>query len=397
MGLLSRTVRQNLSLLDFMRSLKPIRRVIISVAVLTLVSVSAAIWIWTSESVILLRVPKGSRMPQAVIDASETVHLVAFRGAMSSGNLLYMKRERNDSAWSQPKRVNSRAHTVTGIGPIDGGQLALGDGTRLHIVWFRSDPVRIFYTRTTLDGTGFEPQRNLGSHDEQGVEAGPTVTADRAGNVHVFWHAGADEDARRAVYVATSRDNGATFEAAQRINQEVEGACACCGLSALSNGTGTVWVSYRGAGDNLRRGLRLLTSTDDGATFSDQLIHPWEVRACPVSTTTMSQGPNTIKVAWETEGQVHVADVDRLGTAFSPAGTARYRRKNPAVAVNRQGDTLLAWGDGPGLRAGGTLHWQVFDASGRPTQRQGSGNVTIPSGSLPTAVAQADGTFLLIF
>ena len=384
-----------INLRDFIRRPGPIPRALVVAAVLVVGLVSAAIW--TGESVVTLRVPEGGSMPQAVIDAERTVHLVFFQGTMSSGNLLYVKRARTESEWPRPQRVNSQPHSVTGVGPVDAGQIALGQGNRLHVVWFHSDPLRIFYTRTDQDGTAFEPQRTLGTEDEQGVEAGPTVAADRAGNVFVFWHAGAVEDARRAVYMTVSHDDGASFNPIRRVSPEAEGACACCSLDAVTDGAGTVHVAYRGAGDNVRRGLRLLTSSDDGNTFSDQLIHPWHLGACPVSTTTMVQGPTGIKVAWETEGQVYLTDVDRLDTIVSPAGTGRYRRKNPSVAVNHRGETLLAWGDGPGFRSGGTLHWQVFDGRGRPSREQASGTATIPSGSVPTAVARADGTFLVIF
>ena len=132
-------------------------------------------------------------------------------------------------------------------------------------------------------------------------------------------------------------------------------------------------VSYRGAGDNVRRGQRLLTSTDHGRTFSDRLVQPWELGACPVSTTSLFAGPGGLTVAWETQGQVYFAGAGRLDDARSPPGEARFRRKNPAVAVDAGGDTLLAWGDGPGFSFGGSLHWQVFDPAGRPVGEPGGG------------------------
>ena len=82
----------------------------------------------------------------------------------------------------------------------------------------------------------------------------------------------------------------------------------------------------------------------------------------------------------------------------APPGQARFRRKNPAVvAVDARGDTLLAWGDGPGFSFGGSLHWQVFDAAaGRAVGKPGGGNGTIIGGSTIAAVVQ-DDRFLVIF
>ena len=198
------------------------------------------------------------------------------------------------------------------------------------------------------------------------------------------------------MYLTVSRDGGTTFEPSRRVSRAAEGACACCGLAAMSDPGGAVHVSYRGAGDNVRRGQRLLTSTDRGRTFSDRLVHPWELGACPVSTTSLSAGPGRLTAAWETRGQVHFADVGRLDAALSPPGKARFRRKNPAVAVDSRSDTLLAWGDGPGFSFGGSLHWQIFDAAGRPVGEPGGGQDTIVTGSTSAAVVQ-DDRFIVIF
>ncbi len=343
-----------------------------------------------------LRTPEGGRMPRAAVDAGGTVHLVYVHGGTERANLFHVTRESGAPGWSEPQRVNSEELSVSGVGPIDGAQLAFGPGDRLHVVWLQTEPAGFFYTRSRADGAGFEPQRDLSTGDEGSLEAGPAVAVDGGGNVYVFWHAGADEDARRGVYLTVSRDRGATFEPARRVSPEAEGACACCGLAATSDPGGAIHVSYRGAGDNVRRGQRLLTSTDRGRTFSDRLVDPWELGACPVSTTNLFAGPHGLTAAWETAGQIHFADVDRLDAARSPPGKARFRRKNPVVATDARGDTLLAWGDGPGFSFGGSLHWQVFDAAGRAVGEPGGGAGTIISGSTAAAVVQ-DGRFLVIF
>ena len=344
-----------------------------------------------------LRIPEGGRLPKAVVDGDGTLHVMYVHGGTSRADLYHVTRESGATGWSEPRRVNSRELSVSGVGPVDGAQLAPGPDGRLHVVWLRAEPPTFFYTRSREDRPGFEPQRELPAGDHEGdLEAGPAVAADGRGNVYVFWHAGPVEDARRSVYLAVSRDGGTTFETARRVSAAAEGACACCGLSALVAPGGAVHVSYRGAGDNVRRGQRLLTSTDHGRTFSDRLVQPWELGACPVSTTNLFAGPDGLTAAWETQGQVYFAGVGRLDDARSPPGEARFRRKNPAVAMDARGDTLLAWGDGPGFSFGGSLHWQVFDAAGRPVGEPGGGAGTIIDGSTVAAVVQ-DGRFLVVF
>ncbi|MCH7750522.1 MAG: hypothetical protein IH939_20775 [Acidobacteria bacterium] len=350
----------------------------------------------TAPDVTVLRAPADAKLPQVAIDDTGTLHLVYYMGSMTSGDLFHVTRAPDATDWSAPQQVNSQPHSVTGVGPIDGGQIAIDPDGRLHVTWFHNDPMRFYYTRSDGAG-GFETQQVLSVKDEGGVESGPTVTADGDGNVYVFWHADAVEDARRRVYMAVSRNDGALFELPRAVSPEAEGACGCCGLRAVTDEAGAVHVSYRGAGDNIHRGMRLLTTADQGRTFGDQLIQPWEVGACPVASTTLGAGPDGTTVAWETEGQVYLAGIDRLDAPVSPPGAAQFRRKNPAVAVNDRGDTLLAWGDGPGWRSGGSLHWQLFDRGGRPNGEEGSGIEPIPASSVPTAVTRSDGSFVIVF
>lgn len=368
--------------------------------VLAAAAVLAAAWLAVTcpggPAVEVARIPEGGRMPRAVIDPAGAVHVIYFDGVMSGGDLLHVSRPAGGASWSAPARVNSDRRSAVGVGPMDGGQVALDADGRLHVTWFQTNPTRIFYTRSAPGGGAFEPQRALWQEPDGSFEAAPTVAADGDGGVYVFWHAGGREDAERAVYLTASRDGGAGFGPARRVSLDGEGACGCCNMAALATGPGTVRVSYRSARENIRRDQRLLTSTDAGRTFADQPIDEWEIGACPVTTTTLSAAPGAPRVAWETDGRVYYAPVDRLDAPVKPDGSARFRRKNPVVAVNSRGDTLLAWGDAPGLRAGGTLHWRLFDAGGRPMGEQGDG-ATVPSGSAPAAVVKPDDSFLLLF
>ena len=346
--------------------------------------------------VTVLRAPEGGSLPQVVIDDSGALQLIYYTGSMSSGDLWHVSRSAGAETWSAPVPVNSIEHSVHGLGPIDGGQLAIGPDGALHATWFQKDPTRFSYARTDRTGQWSE-QRTLSVKEEAGVEAAPSVAVGDDGRVYVVWHADPGEEAHRRVYLTASGDNGISFDEPRPIGEASEGACGCCGLRTAVDLDGTVRVAYRGAGDNVRRGMWLLTSRDHGKTFTDQLIQPWEIGACPVATTTFSVGPETTYVAWETEGQVHVADVAALDAPFSPPGETKFRRKNPTVAANDRGDVLLVWGDGPGYQSGGTLHWQLFDSAGRPRGEPGGGDDPIPARSVPTIAVRADGSFVIVY
>ena len=346
------------------------------------------------DGITLQRVPEGGRLPQAIVDDTGAVHVVYFEGESRAGDLRYVQLSPGGSTWSEPKYVNSQAGTVVGIGPIDGGQVALGKDGRLHVVWFKLGRTEFLYTRTRDDGAGFEPQFSIAAGE--GVEAGPSVAADGTGNVYVFWHTGDPPESDRSVFIAVSRDDGFTFAPSRPVSGAAEGACDCCALHSIVDNSGVLYASYRGAGENTRRGQRLLTSRDQGETFSDELIDLWEINACPISTTGLTTGHQGTQVAWETQGQVFFSPVERLDNKITPSGTADARRRNPRVATSPNGTSLLVWGDAISWQAGGLFHWQQFDASGRPTGKHGTGP-EIPDGSVPAVVAKPDGTFLVIY
>jgi hypothetical protein len=366
------------------------------VAFLVAVTIGGAGCAGPNPSVSVLRAPAGASLPQAALDVMGTVHLIYYTGSMSSGNLWHVTRELDATEWSSPQPVNSEPHSVQGLGPIDGGQLAIGPDGLVHVVWFHKEPGRFMYARTDHTGT-FESQQILSVKDEDGVESGPTVTVDGEGNVYAFWHADPVEDAQRRVYMAVSRENGTLFDLPTPVGPAAEGACGCCGLRATTDMAGVIHVSYRGAGQNIRRGMRLLTSADQGRTFTDQLIQPWEIGACPIATTTLSSGPGGTVVAWETEGEIYLANTDQLDERVSPPGEAKFRRKNPTAIVSPSGATLLAWGDGPGWQSGGNLHWQLFDAGHRAWGETKTVPAPIPARSVPTGVARSDGSFVIVY
>lgn len=348
----------------------------------------------------LLRTANDGIQPQAAIDADGTLHLIYFKGAAKGGNVFYVKRDADLSTWSDPIRVNSEKGSARRNGAISHAQLALGKDDRIHVTWFNMRPPKYFYSASRDDGQGFEPQRNLVTEHAEGVEAGASIAADGRGNVYLVWHAGRfDKEDERRIYIRY-REDGKTFGAETRIDNG-GGVCACCGLSAATDPDGALIVSYRAATDFVDRDITLLKSDDGGENVSSTTVHKWNIPACPVSTTSVALGPeNRMLMSWETEGQVFFTRVGGkdAGKDFKiiPApGDTNDRRKNPTVAMNRLGEVLLAWGDGPGWRSGGVLHWQVYDAEGMATDTSGVGD-EMPEFSVPTAVATGEG-FVVVY
>jgi hypothetical protein len=170
-------------------------------------------------------------------------------------------------------------------------------------------------------------------------------------------------------------------------------------LSAFAGEDGRLLVSYRSAEQKIHRDMTLLDSANDGRSFSHATLQKWDIPRCPVATTAFAAGPDgRVAVAWETKGQVYFAPTDAPGKAVFPpaAGYGQIRRKNPAIAVNARGETLLAWGEGAGFRPGGKLHWMIFDKTGKPTGQKGQPG-EVPESSMPAVAVLPNGAFALIY
>lgn len=359
-----------------------------------------------SDKVKLVRVPDGGIQPQAVVDAKGVVHLVYFKGEAKADDLFYVRQ--GLEGFSKPIQVNSKPGSGIAVGTIRGAQLALGRNGRVHVAWNGSKAVDgakhkgvpMWYARLNDAGTGFEPERDL-INFTGGLDGGGTVAADADGNVYVMWHGSAPDapanEAGRAVFLARSSDDGKTFVPERPINPKSTGACGCCGMRAFADPAGNVFALYRAASEMVNRDEVLLVSRNRGASFETAYSHPWNVASCPMSSAWLSSGKGGTLAAWETAGQVYFVSADSktlvVSKPMTPPGSAK--RKHPVAVANAAGEVLLAWTEGTGWQRGGAVAWQLFDATGKPTDVKGREAGGVPVWGLVAAVAQADGSFVV--
>jgi hypothetical protein len=356
------------------------------------------------------RAPAGALQPQALMDARGTLHLVYLKGDPKACDVLYARREAGKTEFATPLRVNSQPGSAVAVGTIRGAQFALGKGGRVQVVWNGSgqavpkpatQSAPLLYSRLNDAGTAFEPQRNLIKTTAH-LDGGGTVAADQDGNVYVLWH-GAPPDNQegevgRAVFLARSKDEGKTFEREREVSPEASGACGCCGMRAFTDAQGNIFALFRTASTALNRDMMLLVSRDRGERFTGDYVHRWRIGQCPMSSESFTEAGGRVFGAWETAGPVQFAALDaRTAKSAPPSGPSMMAKgKHPVVAVNKAGETLLVWTEGTGWQRGGALAWQVFGADGKPAgepQRRDG----VPVWSLAAAVAEADGSFTVLY
>ena len=355
--------------------------------------------------VTLLKTPNAGIQPQAALDDKGTLHLIYFGGKPSAGDIFYVQRKAGAENFSTPIRVNSQPNNAIATGTIRGAQIAIGTNHRVHVAWNGSSKAQpkgaggtpMLYARLNDAGTAFEPQRNLITW-AGGLDGGGTIASDDTGRVYVAWHAEpADKDeAQRAVYLARSSDDGATFAREKRINPDSTGACGCCQMRAFVDSKGTLSILYRAAGDNVNRDSMLLASNDAGENFHSRKLDEWNIAACPMSSYALAQSSDQLLASWQTEEQVYFADVSEKTLKKTAAPGEGKARKHSTLAVGADSKTLFAWTEGTGWNRGGALAWQIYDKSGRTTGEKGRAN-GVPVWGLLSAVARPDGGFWLFY
>ena len=365
-----------------------------------------------APSVSLIRTPDGGIQPQAALDEQGTVHLIYYKGEAGGGDVFYVKRAATAGEFSKPIRVNRQPGSAIAAGTIRGAQLALGKNGRVHVVWNGGkgatkvnlggqDVTPLLYTRWNDAGTAFEPERNIITY-AGGLDGGSSVAADGQGNVYVAWHGSApdnqDKEAGRAVFVSRSTDEGKTFSREKAAAPTKTGACGCCGMRAFADSQGAVYILYRAATDMMGRGETLLVSRKPGADFEVAYSHPWKAMTCPMSSASLTESESGVLGAWETGDNVFFASVDpkTMQVTRPTSPMAGLKRKHPVAVANAKGETLLVWTEGTGWAKGGSVAWQLFDPSGTAAGEKGRAP-GVAVWSLPTAFANADGNFVIVY
>ena len=357
-----------------------------------------------------VRTPNGGIQPQTGLKDG-TLHLVYYAGESDKGDLFYVRSTDYGKSFSPALRVNSTPGSAIAVGNIRGAHLAVGRNGSVHVAWNGSSlalpkspsgqpPMQ--YARLAPGTTAFEPERNL-IHDAYGVDGGGSLAADESGNVFVFWHApkpGMKGEENRRVWMAKSSDDGATFNKESVAFDSPIGACGCCGLKASVDSTGTIHVLFRAADQVVNRDIWMLTSKDRGGTFTATDISAWKIGACVMSSEAFADTLDGQLAAWESEKQVYFGKVDPktggVATPVAAPGTPN-NRKYPALAVNRNGETLLAWTEGTAWKRGGTVAWRVFDKSGNVMSPENGGAPDFPVWGLVAAFARPNGDFVVLY
>ena len=296
---------------------------------------------------------------------------------VAATNLLYARSADGGRTFSEPVRLNRQPGDVWGFSVSKPRVVAGANGT-IHVFYPGNDvnplngkPEAVaLYTRSTDGGRSFAaPQRlnEMATTDASDFVHGGlthahvfgTLTVDGRGSVYALWIDTRDmakEGDSGKVFMAVSRDDGATFERDREILPA--DVCPCCQLTAFVDGRGLLYVGSRQVDGGYRDSV-VMVSADGGRSFGPRQRvtgSRWAVDGCPLKPTSV------------------VAADGALVSAFYSAG-----EQQPGAYVTRSTDGGRSWSqpllahpgavtsDAPVLAlAGDTLHlfWHAKLADG---------------------------------
>lgn len=350
----------------------------------------------------VVHLPEGALVPDVVMDAGGTLHMVYGLG----DHAWYVRSADNGRTFCPPVRVNTEGKVTLKMGER-GPKLALGKGGSIHVVWADqwSPGVKVYprYSRSLDGGRTFEPPRALASLF--GID-GLTVAADGEGNVVAFFHhvtAGQPLEVPEAhrLYLVRSTDNGANFGPEERlkIRDMDDLACSMCMMRARITADGNVCLALRVANDNIRD-FFLLRSHKGQNDFTPLRVNEdrWELKRCPMC------GP---ELTLDPAGRMLCAFMSRHRVYWSALDDGRFTLHVATPAEENDEIYLAAFGDGKGhvlmvwqvgpMAVGrtATVKWALYGNDGAFTGKQGTIG-TSTSGTKATAFAGTDGAFYIV-
>jgi hypothetical protein len=280
--------------------------------------------------------PEPGIQPQVVVTTAGVVHLVYLKGDPKACDIRHATRRVEGDEWTAPVTVNSEPRSAIAAGTIRGAQIALGKDGSVQVIWNGSSDTKpgkmpqspLLHARLQPGAKAFSPQQNL-MGDTTALDGGASIAANDKGHVC----AATTPDAR--------------------------------GMTLITS----------------KAGRTALTKLDD-----------WRIAACPMSSASLLPSAQSLRAAWENDGQIVTGLMGAAAAATQKIGPKN--AKHPTLTQNARGQTLITSIIGSGWSKAGSLHWDILDAQGRVTD-SGDGE-KLPVWSYATAYARPDGGFVIL-
>ena len=226
--------------------------------------------------------------------------------------------------------------------------------TTIYTLWDQANAKGssdIMLARSLSYGHSFDKPVRV--NDEQTAFHGySSVGAAPNGDAYAVWLDGRESGPSSetfAVYLARSKDQGASFEKNRRVGLT---ACPCCRPRIAFGARGEVYVAWREVFPGDIRDMVVATSRDGGDTFGPETRvsnDGWQLRGCPHSGPSIVQNGGRLYIAWLTEGReqhprVQIAWSDDQGGRFHSPVTISgdiLDPNHPVLSASEDGRVLI--------------------------------------------------------
>ena len=355
------------------------------------------------------KTPDGGVQPRLSVDDSGNIHLLYFKKRLAApsareGNLYYRQYLLERNSFGLPIKVSSTAYDIRTFA-IARASMAVGGDGRVHVVWYLPKENQYYYSRSNTERSQFETQQPVVDKFAEGLDAGADIAA-LGSQLAIVWGAGSlSREHERTVYGRISTDFGASFSDELQMGNKQLGACACCSLATNFATENELTIAYRSAIDGVGRHMQALTvqfageEIEAGDYAELSVLQEWELSACPLSTNDITVDAEANQwLVFETEGRIIQLQLGAGEEAMPVAEPfIKTRQKNPAMAINSEGDRLIVWGEAISHTRGGRLNMHLFADDGSDKNAGFVEELSIPKFSFPAAAVLPSGDFLVLY
>ena len=316
-----------------------------------------------AQPIIPITTPNQGRVPEIAQDKNGILHLTYGK----ENDAFYVNSRDNGKTFSVPVKLNQRAGTVT-VGGERGAKIVIGKNGIIHSIWLGHYKMGggVWYTRSTDGGKTFAPERNV-QDTAIGCDS-PTIVADNAGNVLLFWlDARLPKDPENpvtdAIILSRSKDNGENFSQNEIVKYDFVGrACACCRLEARLQGD-DVYIAFRSGWHNIRdfyllKGRKLENNFKAIRVSDDK----WSLEGCPMSGADFQVANNQrVLLSWMSQGKIYWSSAANMHAGFAPRISAPTGEgaANYSLLLSNKSQVFLLW------KQEAKLHWARYANDGK--------------------------------
>ncbi len=248
--------------------------------------------------------------PLGTPDKLGHVHNAGGHTHQAWSDVYYARSDDGGKSFSKPVRVNAEDGEVWGFA-VSKPKVGVGPTGTVHVFYPANETSSAIgkavavshYARSTDGGRTFSKPVRLNGEPAEDLEhlvhgglaqahVFGTMAVGRDGGVYAFWLDTRDmteQDMTSKIFMAASRDDGATWEAEREAFGT--GACPCCQLTSTIGSDGELYLGGRVVHEGNQRDPVVAVSTDGARSFAGRVTvsgPPWVLEGCPLKPTALA-------------------------------------------------------------------------------------------------------------